>query len=272
MKVEVEQAGTLETTIDGAMTVDHVLPHHSKRATHHMISDSGIDMDVGRVPPQSTENHADYIDVDLMDGTSGTPLMMKDGSLPSNKQSSLVHGWSPSQGSDENGISTTTPTNNLSLKAAANLGKYTETGPEWNSTVPDATNSKDYRPSENNIASRNVTPSTSFNSTKFHSATSDHDTGHISLMTAHSMINDSDSHKPPESALLLQENSNLQPLPNTISSAPFAVLPSPKASAVIVNDNLHPASSEGQTILAVKNISILWLLIVDVIVAGHHYV
>lgn len=266
------------------MTVEHVLPHDSNQTTSHMNRGSGIDMVVGQVTPQLNEHRADYIDVDKMDGTSGTPPLTGDRNRPSHTTSPLVRERSLPQGLVGNDIPTTIPVNSPSLKAAADLVKDTETEPN----VPDATKPKSCRSPENSIALHDVTTSSSFNSTGFHSgmnsATSDNDTGHIPLVTAHSMINNSHSPKPPESALLSPKTSNLQSFPNTLSSAPVvdlpsednfrppasqnSTLPSSTATTAAGNDDLLPASSEGETILAVKDLSIPWLLIIDVIKKG----
>ncbi|KAG6897842.1 hypothetical protein C0992_010330 [Termitomyces sp. T32_za158] len=272
----VKQTDVLETAVDGAMAVDHVLPHHGKRTTSLINGDSGIDAVVGQVSPQ--EYHTNYVDVDIMDGTSGTSLN-RDRNLPSHKTSPVVHGWPLSQGFDENVISTTITTDSPSLKAAADLRRDMEAGLKWNFTVPDATNSQDHQSPENDIALRNLTSDSSFNPTQFHSATTDHDTGRIPLVTAHPMINDSYLCKTSESPPLALKNSSLQSLPNTLSSASSVVLPSEHsicpalqsstilpvarasaAPAVVGNDDLLPVSTAGETNLAVRK---LYSVVID---------
>ncbi|KAG6878799.1 hypothetical protein C0993_008098 [Termitomyces sp. T159_Od127] len=251
----VEQTGILETTSDGAMTVvDHVLPHKSEQTISHINGDSPMDMAVGQAP-QLNGHHADNIDVDIMDGPSGTLSVMRDRNPTSQRISPLVHGWPPSQGLDENGSSLTSPTKGPNLHAAADLGKDTEIEPKWNSPVPDTTTKpKDYRSPENDIVSRNVTPDSSFSPPGFHPATND--TGHIPLVT-----------EQPGSAPLSPKTSNLQSLPNTSSSAPSIVLPSEHnfpppslrnssltssiAPGATGDDDPLPTSSEGEKTLAV---------------------
>ncbi|KAG5718668.1 hypothetical protein E4T56_gene16634 [Termitomyces sp. T112] len=252
--LQTEQIGVLEpTNSDADMVVDRLSPHLSERSTSRMDDGNSADMAIDQIPPQLSERRTDNIDVDMSDGTSRTPLVMKSTSPPSHGTFPLIHGCVSPQGSHETEVSTNVTASDPGLKAAAIPKKESEPTKGGNSTVPNAGEAKDYRSSENNIVPRNATSNTSLENNEPQSVTSD--AGHIPLMTP-SMIDD--LHPVNESAFLPPEIGIVQSLQNTLTTVPSVVngtpqtstSPSPIVPTPVGSNDPRLVSTGGETILA----------------------